>query len=319
MPTYNDERHIKGVIESFLTSWTDSVVELIIIDDGSIDKTVSIIKDSFEHDTRINLLEQKNSGPSVARNRGIREAKGEVILFTQGDIFASPQLLNRHSEFHRNRPDIKTALIGYTTWHNDLEITPFMYWLEHGGPQFDYGRLIDGEETDFLAFYTPNLSLKKDFLLELGGFDEDLKGPAGLTVYEDTDLGWRAQKQGMSLIYDKHAIAYHDHYKSFDTVIKRRELEGSFLYMLKKKHPDFSFADDNEHFASQIKKLKTSMIPDSIRVPLTQILFNPIVAWPCILLARFAEKRWNIPLIYKISCGYYYNKGIRSSKHGKAT
>jgi len=315
MPTYNDEEHIEAVISSFLNSWHDDVVELIVVDDESTDATANIVRNSFSSDSRITLIEQENSGPAVSRNKGTALAKGDVILFTQGDIYASESMLARHCNFHNEHLDYKHAMIGYITWYKGLEITPFMKWLENGGPQFDFNRLTHGVKTDFMAFYTPNLSVKKEFLNELGGFDIEMKGPAGLTVYEDTELGWRAQKAGMELIYDEKAIAFHDHYKSLTSVLTRRELEGEYLHLLYKKHPDFSFKDESEPFTDQIKKLKTSMIPDSLRVAITKILFNRVISWPIIHLAFAIEKRFNIPIIYKIACGYHYNKGVSRSIH----
>src|SRR5579872_7310553 len=80
--TYNHEKYIAEAIQSILDqTFTD--FELIIVNDGSTDKTEEIIK-SF-NDKRINYIYQKNQGPSVTTNVGIMAAKGKYIAIMPGD------------------------------------------------------------------------------------------------------------------------------------------------------------------------------------------------------------------------------------------
>lgn len=82
VPTYNKECFIKRCIKSVLES-TMQDFELLIIDDGSTDKTVEVIK-CFA-DTRIRFYKQKRNGPGAARNKGINLSRGEFILFLDSD------------------------------------------------------------------------------------------------------------------------------------------------------------------------------------------------------------------------------------------
>ena len=121
---------------------------------------------------------------------------------------ASPGLLERHSAWHAANAGADAALLGYVTWAETLKVTPFMKWLENGGPQFGYGELTDGAEADPARFfYTCNISLKKEFVTGNGLFDEDFKWAA----YEDLELGLRLKARGLKLYYDKKAAAWHDH------------------------------------------------------------------------------------------------------------
>ena len=70
VPVYNCEKYIGRCIESLINQ-TYNKIEIILIDDGSIDKSLNIIKQYSEKDDRIIIINQENSGPSVARNRGI--------------------------------------------------------------------------------------------------------------------------------------------------------------------------------------------------------------------------------------------------------
>ena len=86
IPVYNREREIKECIES-VQRQTIRQIEIICIDDGSTDSTVSIIKKMKEEDDRISLIEQKHAGPGAARNRGIELAQGEYMCFLDSDDY----------------------------------------------------------------------------------------------------------------------------------------------------------------------------------------------------------------------------------------
>lgn len=82
IPLYNKEAIVKRSIESVLNqSFQD--FELIIVDDGSTDNSVSIVKTIY--DDRVTLIQQANGGPSAARNTGAKHAKGEWIIFLDAD------------------------------------------------------------------------------------------------------------------------------------------------------------------------------------------------------------------------------------------
>lgn len=82
IPLYNKQQVIKSTIDSCISQdFTD--FEIVIVNDGSTDESANVVK--AIKDSRIRLVEQKNSGPSAARNRGCAEAKGEWIVFIDAD------------------------------------------------------------------------------------------------------------------------------------------------------------------------------------------------------------------------------------------
>ncbi len=110
IPLYNKERYIKRTIKSALNqTFTD--FEIVIIDDGSKDHSCEIVESI--KDSRIRLIRQDNGGPSKARNRGIKEAKGEFIAFLDADDEWLPEKLKNHYEFHSKNPDILWSCTGY--------------------------------------------------------------------------------------------------------------------------------------------------------------------------------------------------------------
>lgn len=86
IPTFNVERYIKQCVDSLLTQ-TYKNLEVICIDDGSTDHTVSILKFLKQKDDRVILIEQPHMGVSAARNKGLDVAKGKYISFVDSDDF----------------------------------------------------------------------------------------------------------------------------------------------------------------------------------------------------------------------------------------
>lgn len=85
IPVYNAAPLLNRCLDSIFNQKTQYTYELILVDDGSNDNSVEIIKSRKEKN--ITLYQQKNSGPSAARNKGIELAKGEFIAFLDADDF----------------------------------------------------------------------------------------------------------------------------------------------------------------------------------------------------------------------------------------
>lgn len=86
IPNYNNEKYIGLCIKSILNQ-TFSDYEIIIIDDGSNDKSIEIIESIIKNKNNIKLIKQYNQNASVARNKGIEKAIGEYMLFIDGDDY----------------------------------------------------------------------------------------------------------------------------------------------------------------------------------------------------------------------------------------
>jgi len=260
---------------------------------------------SLKHHFR--LTTQSNSGVSHARNVGAALAQNEVILFTQGDIVANNSVLEIHAQFHDLHSHETYALVGNITWHSNITVTPFMRWLEHGGPQFDFDRLESGKIADHLSFYTPQVSLKKDFFKKSGGFDESFVVSEGVTAYEDTELAWRLTKLGMKLYYDSSARVFHFHRKTLESVLNRRYYEGMMSVALHNKHPDYTFGIGKQLSVN-------SLVSDSTRTRLSSLLLQPLIGTLLDKISRWCETRYYIPLLYKLTCRYSYNRGLNDAK-----
>ena len=90
IPLYNKEASIKQSLMSVLSQSYQNF-EVVIVDDGSTDNSVAKVEEI--QDSRIRLIRQKNGGPSKARNTGVKNAKGEWILFLDADDEFLPEAL----------------------------------------------------------------------------------------------------------------------------------------------------------------------------------------------------------------------------------
>lgn len=103
IPTYNKEEYIKKALESVLNQ-TYKEIEVIVIDDGSIDNTQEIVK-SFNN-TRIIYIWQENKGAAAARNTGIKKAQGKYIAFLDSDDLWLKEKLEKQVRFLEENPEM---------------------------------------------------------------------------------------------------------------------------------------------------------------------------------------------------------------------
>src|SRR5688500_11953753 len=87
IPTFNEEDNIKSCLDSLLDQSYEPI-EIIVVDDGSTDKTVSIIES-----LPVTLIKQSHKGPALARNNGANKAKGEVYVFIDADMTFSKEFI----------------------------------------------------------------------------------------------------------------------------------------------------------------------------------------------------------------------------------
>ena len=109
MPAYDAERYLHTAVESVLRqSFAD--LELLIVDDGSSDRTVAIARSYASRDARVRVLEQPNAGPGPARNAGFRAATGRLFAFLDSDDEWDETFLAEHVAILDARPDLDVVV-----------------------------------------------------------------------------------------------------------------------------------------------------------------------------------------------------------------
>lgn len=100
VPVYNSEKYINRCVDSII-SQSYSEWELFLIDDGSTDKSLQIIREYAKRDKRINAIHQTNQGAGAARNKGLNFVSGDYVVFVDSDDYIDKEyftLLSRHTE-----------------------------------------------------------------------------------------------------------------------------------------------------------------------------------------------------------------------------
>jgi glycosyltransferase involved in cell wall biosynthesis len=92
IPVYNEERYIGQCIESLLRQ-IDCEVEILVVDDGSTDRTPAILAEFAARDSRVRVLQQDHGGPGAARNLAAAAARGSILAFADGDMTFAPEYL----------------------------------------------------------------------------------------------------------------------------------------------------------------------------------------------------------------------------------
>jgi GT2 family glycosyltransferase len=171
-------------------------------------------------------------GLSANRNAGRRNARGQLVLFTDNDTIPAPTLVSEHLRWHAREPAEEGAVLGHVRWASELEVTPFMRWLDTG-IQFTYAHVEPGE-VGWGAFSGANVSLKRAFAERVGDFDQE-HFPYG---YEDTDWAYRASKLGMRLFYNRDAVVDHVRPMTLDFWTKRVRRVAAAEHTFTRVHPE---------------------------------------------------------------------------------
>ncbi|EAW38412.1 glycosyltransferase [Lyngbya sp. PCC 8106] len=210
IPAYNGSRYISQAVESVL-SQTDCHFEVIVVDDGSTDNTNTILQ---HYSDRIRYFSQKNQGVAAARNRGIQEAKAEIIaLLDQDDIFLPHKLAEQTACFQKF-PEVGLVNSGWRLinreGYNISEIEPW-----HNLPDLDLQTLI---------IHSPILPsaimFRRTWWEKIGGFNSRFNG------VDDAEFVWQLAARGCQAIWlPKITVEYRQHHQtvSHQKAVERAE------------------------------------------------------------------------------------------------
>ena len=197
VPTYNHAAFIGQTLDSVFDQ-TFNDFEIIVINDGSPDCTGELLKPMADGG-RIRYFEQPNSGQASARNRGLREARGEFIALLDDDDVWPPDKLEWQVAALREHPE----------WG---AVAGDRYWWD-GGPVPELTRPETGPRLlTFEALFGCNplaspgqVLIRRSLIDSLGGFNPELWGS------DDYDLWFRVTRVSQFAVYDRIALLYRAH------------------------------------------------------------------------------------------------------------
>ncbi|MEI7559137.1 MAG: glycosyltransferase [Actinomycetes bacterium] len=227
IPTRNRADDLRACLAALVPQLPESA-QLTVANDGSTDHTQEVL-DSFP---RAKVLSLSGAGASAARNAALTVSTGEIVLFLDDDVVATPGLVERHLDFHLQNPLVESALVGLVTWDPRRKITGHMVWLEDGGPLFSFNTIADRRSVDPRHFCTANVSLKRKLL-------ERVSGPFNVQLprFTDVELALRLAKVGMNLSYDENAVGWHLRADTPASTDARMFVVGQASVLLEEIHP----------------------------------------------------------------------------------
>jgi GT2 family glycosyltransferase len=232
VPTYNRIETLRYVLPTLLgQDLPADRYEVLVCDSNSNDGTAEYMAEMRAQHPNLWHVAGAYSGRAMARNAGIAQARGQVVLFNDSDIIASPDLLAQHWRHHEQQRDI--AVVGLEVQVKSLEdYTGKRDHPEKRGSLHPPGR----KRLSWLYFLTGNASARRDDLLRVGCFDESFTGYG----HEDLELGYRLQKAGVAILYEPRAVNYHWQDVAHEDQVEKMKLAGRSTVRFYRKHPDFA-------------------------------------------------------------------------------
>lgn len=208
IPTYNSASFLPESISSVLKQ-TYKNVEVIVIDDGSTDKTSQLVKRYPVRYIRIN----RTGGPATPRNVGIREAKGELIAFLDADDVWLPGKLKKQVDFmQRGKFDLISSDAGVINIHGGKTEKSY---LAHLGQLKSFGSNAFPKLYQVNFIITSSVLVKKRLLTRVGLFNQSSK----IAGVEDYDLWLRIAASGAKFGFlPQYVLLYREHSKSHSDV-----------------------------------------------------------------------------------------------------
>ncbi len=279
IPAYNAEETIGRAVRcSRAQRWEGEPPEVIVVDDGSTDRTAEEARCAGAR-----LIGAANAGPAAARNVGWRESSGEFVFFTDSDCFPREGWVRRLMAL---LADEKAGAAGgsYAAANGERLLAACIQ------EEIALRHEKMGRRVRFLGSF--NLAVKRDLLEKLDGFSTLYRRPSG----EDNDFSYRARKAGYLLLFDKDALVDHVHPVSLGRYLREQARHGFWRMKLYRTHPERMGGDDYSSWADFIEPPAALLLLGATAlsfVPLVSRLAYSLLfvllasaAYPAVLIAR---------------------------------
>ncbi len=233
--------------------------EIIVVDDGSSDATSQVAAQAGAD----RVLTCPHRGPAAARNSGLAEARGAIILFTDADCEPEPDWINEML-----RPFDDPAVVGVKGSYKTRQ-TEVVARLAQCEFEERYDRQERLPAIDFIDSYAAAFRLVP--LRDAGGFDPAFP----LANNEDVDLSYRLAERGHKLVFNRRAVVYHHHVATWRGYVRLKTRRGYWRMLVYRLHPGKAVHDS---YTPQIMKLQVLLVYATIGFVIASLL-RPWLAW----------------------------------------
>ena len=211
IPAFNEETVIERAVRGVLAS-TDVRIEVIVIDDGSTDRTSEVVREAFANEARVRLLTLENGGKARALNHGLTLATGEIVIALDADTQFEPTTIARLARWFAD-PALG-AVAGNAKVGNRVNLVTRWQALEYITAQNLERRAL--ARLDAMTVVPGAVGAWRLAAIQsVGGYPDD-------TLAEDQDLTIAIQRAGWKVSYDQYAVAWTEAPESFSGLAKQR-------------------------------------------------------------------------------------------------
>ena len=292
VPVFNGGKAFQACVLSLLKlDYPNKKLQIILINDGSTDGTAQWLNEQKLESYFKIITHDQNKGRAAARNSGLKNARGDVIIFLDGDMVVKPDFVEQHIvAISKLEVVAVSGLLISDPGQPKTGLQNYIFeYKKRGAKQFGENNPIP-----FNYLITGNMSVKSKAVNECGLFDEKYIGYGG----EDTDYAirlWELYPNGLR--YSSKATSIHNHNETLHELQTKMENYGRTNYLkLLDKYPKHT----NVLAGDWINSMKGTLV------------FNPIVNW-------FVKSVYSvIPLPYfvRFFIAYSLMKGARNPAKG---
>lgn len=277
VPLYNKAHTLHRSLNSALAQ-AGHDIEVIVVDDGSTDGSAQIVQQ--EYAGKVRLITQQNSGPSAARNRGVKEARKDICLFLDADDELLPNCIQVHMQAFTQVPRADISISSYQVYEGEsLEYEKHIFDYVSGFAQLGRFGVIEGFHSGLVTgIHLPCVAVKKRFFETIGGFDDRLR------CWEVTDFMFKAVLNALAVVLSNE-ITIKKHEDRISSQFTRTKKDTQYINIIAENILEQIHSVPPEHAASILKRIRSMM--NELFEAKEYLLFKRHAAKACPLLKNY--------------------------------
>jgi glycosyltransferase involved in cell wall biosynthesis len=261
IPTFNRRERLAEILRPALDD--PDTGEVVVVVDGSRDGSFEMLQEWSRVEPRIRAIFQENAGDSAARQRGIEEAKFDVVVVLDDDVIASSGLIGAHARHHADGK--RRLVLGYMPTRvpqprEPGQVATVLYAEEYE----EQCRIYEENPNSILhGFWMGNISLSRVGALEVG-----FRTQLSVRRHSDMEFGIRCKQAGFEAVFDRSLLAEHSHTRNLKRFAAEARSSGEARERLMRKYPELAPDIDPIHEVSGTQRSIVRFVGSSWMRPL---------------------------------------------------
>lgn len=265
IPVFNAKHTIKKCLDTLLNQKASFIFEIIVVNDGSNDQTSEILK---SYSNKITVINQKNTGPAVARNNGAIASKGNILVFTDSDCYFGDNFLQEiMSPIVKDYGKNIVGVQGKYETHQKMAIARFCQ------QEFEERYNLYRKSIFISMLGTYAAAVRKDIFFELGMFDARFPIASG----EDFALSLKIVRHGYRLVFHDSAICYHAHPENIKSYYKKKFVRAFWRNLVYKIYPDKMIRDSHTPQLLKLQVLLSLLLYTQVLYLFSSLIFPKVL------------------------------------------